>query len=128
VASELPIAFASTAPEPPALEVRVNFGVFAGREATPAELDTLGRAVIAEVGHVTIVSEHRHELGGHTETSLHQVRMDVPPSVLPDDVVEAEWIRDRLVSLAERWARDCIDSRHADVIELLPSEQSRTTL
>ena len=126
--SELPIAFASPFPEPSALEVRVNFGVFAGREATPAELDKLGRAVIAEVAHVTIVSEHRHELGGQTETSLHQVRMDVPVSVLPDDVAEMEWIRDRLVGLAERWARDCIDSRHADVIELLPGEQRRTAV
>ncbi len=56
------------------------------------------------------------------------MRMDVPPSVLPDDVVETEWIRDRLVRVAERWARDCIDSRHADVIELLPRDQRRTAL
>ncbi len=113
-----PIAFASTAPDPPHIEVRVNFGVFAGREATPAELDELGRTVLGEVEHVTLVSEHRHELGGHTETSLHQVRMDVPRNVLPDDQVEAEWMRDRLVRLAEQWARSCIDTRHAEVIEL----------
>jgi len=72
-----------------------------GSEATPAELDVLGRAVMAEVGHVTIVSEHRHELGGHTETSLHQVRMDVPQDSLPPDGVEAEWTRDRLLRMAE---------------------------
>jgi hypothetical protein len=47
--------------------------------------------------------------------------MDVPRSVLPDDVVEAEWTRDRLLRIAERWARGCIDSRHAEVIELFPS-------
>jgi hypothetical protein len=128
VTTELPIAFASSASEPPALEVRVNFGVFAGREATPAELDELGRAVMAEVGHVTIVAEHRHELGGYTETSLHQVRMDVPTSALPDDDVEAERIRDRLVELAERWARACIDSRHAEVFELSPGEQPGTAI
>lgn len=116
----VPIAFASTDVEPPHLEIRINFGVFAGREATPAELDELGHAVISEVGHVTLVSEHRHELGGQTETSLHQVRMDVPRDALPDDVVEAEWTRDRLLELAERWARSCIDSRHAEVIELFP--------
>ena len=116
----VPIAFASTAHEPPHLEIRINFGIFAGREATPAELDDLGQAVIAEVGHVTLVSEHRHELGGHTETSLHQVRMDVPRAVLPADVVEAESVRNRLIRLAERWARSCIDSRHAEVIELFP--------
>ena len=112
-------------PEPPSLEIRVNFGIFAGREATPAELDDLGRAVIAEVGHVTIVSEHRHELGGHTETSLHQVRVDVPWSVLPNDVVEAEWVRDRLIRLCERWARACCEERHAEVVELFPAERSR---
>jgi hypothetical protein len=117
----VPIAFAATDIEPPHLEIRINFGVFAGREATPAELDELGHAVIAEVGHVTLVSEHRHELGGQTETSLHQVRMDVPRNALPDDVVEAEWTRDRLVRVAEQWARSCIDSRHAEVIELFPA-------
>jgi len=117
----LPIAFACTTPEPPHLEIRINFGVFAGREATPAELDDLGRAVVGEVGHVTLVSEHRHELGGQTETSLHQVRMDVPREALPDDAVEAEWLRDRLVRLAEHWAQGCIDERHAEVIELFPA-------
>jgi hypothetical protein len=116
-----PIAFATSRSEPPHLEIRVNFGVFAGREATPAELDELGRMVLAEVGHVTLVSEHRHELGGHTETSLHQVRMDVPRDLLPDDVVEADSMCDRLVKLAEEWARSCIDTRHAEVIELFPA-------
>jgi hypothetical protein len=74
------------------------------------------------------VSEHRHELGGHTETSLHQVRVDVPLSVLPDDDVEAEWVRDRLVRLAEAWARRCFESRHAAVIELVPSEPTKTAI
>lgn len=120
-----PIAFASHGGEPPHIEIRINFGVFAGREATPAELDHLGRAVLTEVAHVTLVSEHRHELGGQTETSLHQVRMDVPRDVLSRDPVEADSMRNRLVKLAERWARDCVDTRHADVIELFPAGESR---
>jgi hypothetical protein len=120
-----PIAFASNGGEPPHIEIRINFGVFAGREATPAELDDLGHAVLAEVEHVTLVSEHRHELGGQTETSLHQVRMDVPGDVLPDDEVEAESLRNRLVELADQWARGCIDTRHADVIELFPAGESQ---
>jgi hypothetical protein len=118
-----PIAFASNGSEPPHIEIRINFGVFAGREATPAELDDLGRAVLEEVEHVTLVSEHRHELGGQTETSLHQVRMDVTTEVLPEDEVEAESMRNRLVKLADQWARGCIDTRHADVIELFPAGQ-----
>ena len=115
------IAFASSTADPPHLEIRINFGVFAGREATPAELDDLGRTALAEVEHVTLVSEHRHELGGRTETSLHQVRMDVPRELLPDGRADAERLRDRLVKLAERWARGCIDTRHAEVIELFPA-------
>ena len=120
MAGELPIAFTATASEPPSLEIRVNFGVFAGREATPAELDEIGRLVTAETGHVTIVSEHRHELGGHTETSLHQVRVEIPWSVLPLDVVELGSVRNRLVEVCEEWARSCIEDRHADVVELFP--------
>ena len=104
------------------LEIRVNFGVFAGRDATPAELDELGHALRREVPHVAIVAEHRHELDGATQTSLHQVRVDVPSESLPDDGVEGEWARDRLVRLAEGWARGCIDTRHAEVIELFPGD------
>ena len=38
---ELPAAFAVREHDPPALEVRVNFGLLAGRAATPAEIDRL---------------------------------------------------------------------------------------
>jgi hypothetical protein len=57
------IAFVAAA-EPGALEIRVNFGVFAGREATAAELDELAHALLPAVGEVTVVAEERHELGG----------------------------------------------------------------
>ena len=39
--SEPALAFATRTFEPPVLEIRVNFGMFAGREATPAEIDAL---------------------------------------------------------------------------------------
>jgi hypothetical protein len=122
--SEPQIAFVAAPSESPEVEIRINFGVFAGREATPAELDDLGRAAMEQIDHVTLVSEHRHELGGGSETSLHQVRMGVPRSALPGDAAEAELARDRLVALAESWARNCIDARHADVIELFPGDRS----
>ena len=51
--------------------------------------------------------------------------MDVPDDLLPDDQAEAEWLRDRLVKLAEQWARSCIDTRHAEVIELFPAEREQ---
>jgi hypothetical protein len=37
--AEPALAFATRTFEPPALEIRVNFGMFAGREATPAEIN-----------------------------------------------------------------------------------------
>ena len=46
------------------VEVRVNFGVFAGRRATPAEIDELAKALLPKVGEVAIVAEERHEIGG----------------------------------------------------------------
>jgi len=76
--SEAPIAVVATPSEPPDVEIRINVGIFAGREATPAELDDLGRAAMEQFDHVTLVSEHRHELGVGSETSLHHVRMRVP--------------------------------------------------
>jgi hypothetical protein len=118
---KLPIVFASEDASA-GLEIRVNFGVFAGREATPAELDELGHALRREVSRVAIVSEHRHELDGATETSLHQVRVDIPEGSLPEDEIKAESTHSRLVRLAESWARGCIDDRHAEVIELFPGD------
>ena len=43
-------------------ELRINFGVFAGRSATPAEIDELARLLLPELGDVTIVAEDRREL------------------------------------------------------------------
>ena len=59
-------------------ELRINFGVFAGRSATPAELDDLARTLLPELGDVTIIAEDRRELNESSETSLHQVRIDLP--------------------------------------------------
>jgi len=88
-------------------ELGINFGVFAGRSATPAELDELARMLLPELGAVTIVAEDRRELNGHSETSLHQVRVDLPEGV---DV-------ERVVAVAERWAHAHIADRHADVVD-----------
>ena len=54
------LAFCVREVEPPEVEVRVNFGVFAGRHVTPAEIDDLARALTAELDTFTIVAEQRH--------------------------------------------------------------------
>src|SRR5262249_42637865 len=63
--------------EDPALEVRVNFGVFAGRDVTPAEIDDLARELHNYVDSFSVVAEARHEFAGDVEASLHQVVIEV---------------------------------------------------
>jgi hypothetical protein len=109
------IAFATRTFEPPGLEIRVNFGVFAGREATPAEIDELAEAVRDKVGEVSIVSEDRHEFGEHSAAEVHQVRIELPADRLPEKDEELFELQGRLVESAERWARSCFEDRHAEV-------------
>jgi hypothetical protein len=94
------------------LEVAVNFGVLAGRQATNAELEELGRRLVADTGEVALVSEERFELGPHSEAELHQVRLELDGDSLDDE------LRDRVVATAEAWARACAAERHADVTEI----------
>ena len=98
--------------------MRVNFGVFAGRGATPAEIDELAAALLPKVGDVSIVAEERHEIGEDAEASLNQVRIEVSPDHVPDDERELDILCGRLVEAAEHWATACIAERHADVAEL----------
>ena len=63
------MAFIVGEPEQPAIEVCVNFGVFAGRDATRAELDRLAAWLLDEVGEVSIISEERLETDGSAEAS-----------------------------------------------------------
>ena len=111
------IAFA-VEQEPAGLEIRINFGVFAGRDATTAELEELGKLLVPEAGEVSITGEERHELTEGAEIVLHQVRVAVPPEAVPDDRAERREFCERLVTLAEIWARQCINSRHAEISEL----------
>jgi hypothetical protein len=104
------------APEAPeaALSVRVNFGVFAGRNATQAEIEELARRLRDEVESFAIVAEERHEFGDDREASLRQVVIEVGPEHAGYDVDE---LSDRVVRLAGAWATACIQSR-SDLGEL----------
>jgi len=112
------LAFCVRDAEPPGVEVRVNFGVFAGRGATAAEIDDLAAALLPRVGEVSIVAEERHEIGPGAEASLNQVRIEVAPEQLPADDHELDMLCGRLVEAAESWARGCIADRHAEVSDL----------
>jgi len=104
--------------EPAGLEIRINFGVFAGRDATSAELEELGKLLVPEAGEVSIVGEQRHEISEDAGVVLHQVRVSVSPENVPDDPGDRKEFCERLVTLAEIWARQCINERHAEITEL----------
>jgi hypothetical protein len=117
MAVEPQLAFYHRSPEPPGLEVRVNFGIFAGRAATAAEIEELAQALLDKVGEVSIVAEDRHEIGGDSEASLHQVRIEIDPEYIPADEHDADVLAGRIVEAAESWARGCVAERHAEVSE-----------
>lgn len=94
-------------PSPRVFELRVNFGMHSGREATRAELDDLAQLLLPLLEEVTIVAERRTELDAHAEAELHQVRID-----LPHDAPLAE-----VAEIAEEWAQSCFASRHAEISE-----------
>ena len=105
------IAFCVREVESPGVQVRVNFGVFAGRRATPAEIDELARLLLPKVGKVAIVAEERHEISEESEASLNQVRIEISPERLPEDEHELDVMCGRLVEATESWARACFAER-----------------
>ncbi len=111
------MAFAVHRHDPPAIEVRINFGVFAGRDATPAEIDRLAQWLLDEVGDVSIISEERHEIDAGVEASVHQVRIELTDGVPTDDMGRRALER-RILERAEYWAHTCVADRHVDVAEL----------
>jgi hypothetical protein len=115
-AAEPAIAFVTRIHEPPGLEIRVNFGIFAGRQATPAEIDELARELLPDIGEVSIVAEERHEISEHVEAALQQVRIEVSEDRLPPG--DHEDLEERLLAAARRWAEACIAERHAEISEV----------
>ena len=86
----------------PALCVRVNFGVFAGRNATQAEIDDLAHELNTVAESFAIVAEERHEFGGAREVSLRQVVIEIEQ--------DSSGLEAKVLELAQRWARACIAS------------------
>lgn len=89
-------------------EIRVNFGLLSGREATSAEIEELANELHARLAEFAIVSEHRFEFSGDVEASVHQVRIEV------EEALDDE-LRGRLLEIAERWAGLCASDRRVDV-------------
>ena len=87
-------------------DIRVNFGMFAGREATQAEIDDLANALLEEVDAITIVAEQRTIADREVEASVHQIRIE-----LSEDDPQ------RPLLITEQWAAACVAERHAEITE-----------
>jgi hypothetical protein len=110
--TEAPIAFPSDD-----REIRVNFGLLSGREATSAEIEELANELHAKLGEFAIVAEHRFEFSGEVEASVHQVKIEF------EEPLEDE-LRGRILEITERWANACAADRHAGVVESIDSVET----
>ena len=93
----------------PGIEIRVNFGVFAGRHATPAEIEELALALRDFMPSFAIVSEERHEFADGVEAAVHQVVVEVPQEHVG---AKADVLAEQIVLATNGWALECIASRH----------------
>lgn len=110
--AEPAVAFAVADPGAAAgIEVRVNFGVWAGREVSPAEIDRLARWLLDRVDQVSIVSEVRHEIDRRSEAAVHQIRITVAAAE-PERAELERWLVDRV----EYWARLCLSERTSETV------------
>ncbi len=85
-------------------DIRINFGMFAGREATDAEIDDLARTLLEEVRDVTIVAERHFVMDRQMEASVHQIRVE-----------SGSGDPRPLLALCADWAETRIAERHADL-------------
>jgi hypothetical protein len=106
------LAFRADEQMQPELEVRVNFGVFAGRDATPAEIDGLARVLGDKVDAFSITSEQRHEFADSVEAAVHQIVIQVDADQVGGD---REALSERIIAAAEDWAATCIADRHVEL-------------
>ncbi|HSK17281.1 MAG TPA: hypothetical protein VK915_14080 [Gaiellaceae bacterium] len=86
-----------------ALALVVNFGVYAGREATPAEIRRLAGSLLERLEAVEIVSENRYEVSREAEATVHRLRVEVASA----DSARVGSLREAVAA----WAADCIDER-----------------
>ena len=97
------------------LELAVNFGVFAGREAFRDDVDKLGEALLALVSGVTLFAGRRYEFAaGAAEVGAYEVKIRFPKFILPTEPAEHEALVDKLLETVGLWARDCAASPPAE--------------
>jgi hypothetical protein len=98
-----------------AIEIRVNFGLFAGRDVTQREIDRLAIWLLDEVDSLTIVSEQRHQIGRTGGGSIHQIRVEIAKQDVPESNGQRRELEQRLIERLDYWARRCFADRHNEL-------------
>ena len=91
-----------------AIEIVVNFGPLAGREATEAEVDRLARRLLETAERVAVSAVRRHDMGPETESIVHQVIVE---AVAPASA--AAVLRD----VCDAWAAECAAERSLEPLD-----------
>jgi len=112
---DTPIAFATNGRATPAIQIRINFGILAGREATPAEIDTLARSLLRIVRDVSVIAEQHYEIGHGREAVVHLINVEVDLRDLRDPAADVGDVTAQLIEAATLWAEACAEARHAEV-------------
>jgi hypothetical protein len=97
------------------LELTVNLGIFAGREASRDDIDKLGKALLALVSGVTLFAGRRYEFAlGAAEVAAYEVKIRFPTFILPPEPAAHEALVDKFLETVSLWARDCAASPPAE--------------
>jgi hypothetical protein len=100
--SQPELVFVSTGSDG-AAELVVNFGVYSGREATPAEVERLARELLEDIPAVEVIGEKRYEFSQDAEATVYRVRI-----FAPGGGARAAALRETVAA----WAEDCINERY----------------
>jgi hypothetical protein len=122
-AAEPSAVFVVAPHEQPEIEIRINFGIYAGRDVTRSEIDRLADQLLDKIEGVTIVAEERHEIGHGRDTMLveafvHQVKIEVDAGRAPTDAKARRELEVQLLERADYWLRLCVADRHGETAEL----------
>ena len=103
--------FAAYVSQESPLELTVSFGILAGREASRADVDSLGEALLALVSGVTLFAGRGYEFArGATEVASYEIKIRFPTFILPTEPAEHEALVSRLLETVSLWVRVCAAS------------------
>ncbi len=89
------------------LVLTVNFGLFAGREASRADVDSLGDALLALVSGFSLFVGRRYDFAADgAEVAAYEVEIRFPTFMLPTESEEHAALVEKILKTINSWAHD----------------------